>query len=314
MILNDNRFARDAELQRIARLLGLPPEQLDYLHQIDVASLRQFRLSTTAMLYDADSEALQRVASAAKLLPVSVIALIAEKAFGPLLCARIAALMPPALAIDVAKRLSTPMLADVCVLLDPRRARPVVEGIPTPRVVEVSLELARRNEYVTMGQFVDVLGFEALAAVIAKLKDDRALLKIAFFVEDRARLNQVVERLPEARFAGIIEAALADKGALWPEAIALISELELRWRRKFGELALSRGQALLIEMIHISDANGLLSNLIAIGGDAEDEVALRGLQKALSGLKPAVFKRLLIAAQNTQLFERLERSSSAAEG
>src|SRR3546814_6019221 len=71
-----------AEMQRLARLLGPHTAGLTYLEAVDLATLKQLRERSTAMLYDADREALQRIANAARLLPSAIAALIAEKALG----------------------------------------------------------------------------------------------------------------------------------------------------------------------------------------------------------------------------------------
>lgn len=296
-----------AELERLARVLGTGRDRLAYLEALDPATLKQLRERSTAMLYDADRDSLQRIASAARLLPSAIIALIAEKSLGPLLCARIAGLMAVDTAVDVAKRLPTPFLADVCVELDPRRAKAVIDGIPVARVVEVSLELARRREYMTMGRFVDILGIDALAAVIARLPDNAALLKISFYAEDRARLNRVIEKLPAARFGGIIDAALENDGVLWPEALALIGELEPRWRRRFGEIVLTRDAAGIARIIAVSDAQSLWPALMPLADAVEDEHAVACLHAALREQKPALLKRMLAAADThgSRMLERL---------
>lgn len=290
-------LARQAEQQRLARLLNLSEAELDFLLRLDAQSLRQLRQQTETMLHDSDRELLQALASTAQRLPVSLIALLAEKSLGALLCARIAALLPNSTAGAVARRLPSPLLAEVCVLLDPRRLRELAPGIPAAQILAVSLALAQRREYATMALFVDMLDVSILAGVIPQLSDDAALIRIAAYVEDRQRLNALIALLPAPRRAGIIEAALADNGALWPAALSLIGELEPRWQREFGELALRREPAQLLEMIRISDEAGLLAQLIGIGTAAEDEAALRGLQQALAQLEPLVFRRLLGATQ-----------------
>lgn len=297
-----------AELQRLARVLGTGSDKLAYLEALDLVTLKQLRERSTAMLYDADRESLQRIASAARLLPAAITALIAEKSLGPLLCARIAGLMAVETAVDVAKRLPTGFLADVCLELDPRRAKAVVDGIPVPRVVDVSLELARRGEYITMGHFVDILSVDALAAVMDRLRDDTALLKVAFYAEDRPRLNRIIEKLPTARFGGIIDAALADGGELWPEALSLIGELELRWRRKFGEIALTGDAASIAQIILVSDTQSLWPALMPLADAvANDTRAVAGLHAALCRQKPALLKRLhaAAAAHGGAMLERL---------
>ena len=71
---------------------------------------------------------------------------------------RLAALsLTPERAVDIARRLHTPFLADVCLELDPRHVRELIAAMPVKRIVEVAHELAARREYITMARFVDVL-------------------------------------------------------------------------------------------------------------------------------------------------------------
>ncbi|WP_051362118.1 hypothetical protein [Solimonas soli] len=297
-----------AEIARLARLLGDDGGDFGYLATIDVQALRQLRERATAMLYDADREYLQRIAAATRLVPGAITALIAEKSLGPLLCARIAGLLPVDTAVDIARRLPDDFLADVCIELDPRRARPVVEAIPVPRVVSVSLELARRGEHVTMGRFVDILSLDALAATMQRITDDAALLKVAFYAEDRARLNRVIDQLPPARFGGIIAAAIADDGALWPEALSLIAALEPRWRRAFGELALKQETASVARIIAITDAQQLWPSLLPVVDCIDDAQALHNLHAVLAALDPgllAAVKALIRPGGGEATFARL---------
>ncbi len=97
---------------------------------------------------------LSRLAAASKLLPVGLVATLGERAFGPVLSARITGLLDPGRAVEVAQRLPVDFLADIAVDLDPRRASAVIARIPPQQIGEVTRELVRRHESVTMGRFV----------------------------------------------------------------------------------------------------------------------------------------------------------------
>jgi hypothetical protein len=88
--------------------------------------VRRLRERATDRLFDADGHALQRIAAASKLLPAAVAAAIGQRAFGPLLCARIAGRLDPGRGVDLAARLPAEFLADVAVELDPRRAGEII--------------------------------------------------------------------------------------------------------------------------------------------------------------------------------------------
>jgi hypothetical protein len=249
-------LAQRAEVIKLARLLGTPPEQLDYLHKLDALVIRKLRQQATASLFDADRKAFQKVAAASKLLPAPITALIAEKALGPLLGAKIAGLLEPQRAVEIARRVNVRYLADLCLELDPRSAREVLEAMPVRRIVEVSNELARRKEYITMGRFVDSLTDEAIEATMADM-DDEALLRIGFFVEDAGRLSAIIDLLPPERLRNIVQLASDGEGELWPEALVLINSVEEPQRRLMADLAAALDDAAVSRMVAATQAQAL---------------------------------------------------------
>ncbi|GAA1985605.1 hypothetical protein [Amycolatopsis minnesotensis] len=218
------------EILKLARVLGVPPSRLDSLAAVPVDDLRLLRARVTDVLFDANLPTLRRMAAASRLIPAPVVAKIAERTFGPLLCARIAGLVDPARGVDVAKRLSTRFLADVAVDLDPRRANEIISGIPTPVVVSVARELAGREDWITIGRFVGHLRDSAISACLEVL-GDAALLEVAFVLDDKARIDHVVRLLPSSRFGGVVGAA-ADSGH-WESVFDLISHVSPVRREKF---------------------------------------------------------------------------------
>lgn len=261
-----SRLARKAEILKLARVLGVGETDLAYLSNSDPASIRTFREQASARLFDADEARLKLVAAASKLLPIPLIALIAEHVFGALLCARVAGLIAPERAAELAQRLRVGFLADVTLEIDPRHVREVIKRITTARIVEVALELARRGEFVTLARFVDYVSTDAIKAVMEKLTDNAALLHIAFFVEDKSRLNDLVGLLPEARIKNVIFLAADESQDLWSEALALMNDVSPALRKRLGELAATLDESILMSMARSAQAKGLWSAVLPIIG------------------------------------------------
>lgn len=259
-----SRLARKAEILKLARLLGVGEADLSYLGELDADSIRAFREQVSSRLFDADEARLQRVAMASKLLPTPLIALIAEHVFGALLCARVAGLMAPDRAAEVAQRLRTGFLADVTLEIDPRHVREVIKRIPISRIVEVALELAQRGEFVTLARFVDDVSTEAIKAVMDKLTDNAALLHIAFFVEDKTRLNELVGFLPENRLRDIVLLAADESQDLWSEALALMNYVSPEWRARLGDLAAGMDESVVMSMARSAQRQGLWGAVLPI--------------------------------------------------
>jgi len=232
--VSSSTLAARAEVAKLARLLGTDEDRFAALAGLPADDLRGLREQVTDVLYDSDVEGLKRAAGASKLVPGAVSATIAQRAFGPLLCARIAGLVDTRIAVDVAKRLPTPFLADVAIAMDPRRASDVIGNIPSDHVVAVAAELVRRGEHITMGRFVGHLDDATIVASFAVLSDADMLLT-GFVMEDKDRLDTVIGLLPQARLHGII--AAAHDHDLWLEALDLFTHVSPARRGLLGDAA-----------------------------------------------------------------------------
>jgi len=249
-------LAARAEILKLARLLGVPPERLAYLEEVPAADIRQLREQATDMLFTAHDGALGRLAAASRLLPVGLVALIGERAFGPILAARIAGLLEPHRAVEIAGRLPTEFLADVAVELDPRRAIDVIAGIPPEQIVEVSLELTRRGEFVAMGRFVGHLPLTTLSAAVRALSD-ADVLRAAFVMEEKDRLDELADVLGEERLSRVIDAA--EREGLWLEALDLLGHLGRERQAALIEVARARlDDARQAEIAELAREAGLL--------------------------------------------------------
>ncbi|WP_236795288.1 hypothetical protein [Amycolatopsis sp. GM8] len=181
----------DAEIRKLARTLGVAPERFGYLREVPPEELRRLRAQVTSALYDAHLDVLERMAGASRLLPNSLLARIAERVFGPLLSARIAGLVDVTHGVDIAKRLSPGFLADVAAELDPRRAAGIIAGLPAPVVTKVAAELARREDWITIARFVDMLPRRTIMASVEVIPPD-ALARVAELLDDPARVHYVL--------------------------------------------------------------------------------------------------------------------------
>ena len=261
-----------AEVLKLARLLHAPADRLDYLEPVAPEDIRALRDQVTELLFSAHDGTLRRLAGAGGLLPVALVALIAERAFGPVMAARIAGLLDPSRAVEVAAKLPVAFLADVAIELDPRRATPVISGIRPQQVAEITRELARRREFVTMGRFVGHLPTETLRAAVAVL-DDGDTLRTAFVMEDKDRLDELVEVLGEERVERLVNAARSE--GLWVEVIDLIGHLGHERRVALVAQASSRQEEILDALLLAAAENGLWRGLMPLVELLDDELKQR---------------------------------------
>ena len=239
---------RNGELVKLARVLDLEPDVLAQL-ALDASNLRAVREALSASLFDASRPTLARVAKASKLLPNGTAARVGEHVFGPLLCARIVGLLAPDHAIDLTLRMPDGFLADTSAQLDPRQAEQLVRAIPPDRVVAIAGLLVARSDFVTLARFVDYLATDTIAAVIASIPDELALLHIATFVESKSRLAELIGLIPQDRLRAMIAAVGAAPCELWLEALALASQLDNHWKQTIGDLAAELDPSVLETMV-----------------------------------------------------------------
>lgn len=236
------RFAARAEVMKLARMLGTEPAELDYLERVPAEDLRELREQVTSVFFDSDGGgALGRLAAASRVLPVAVIARMAEGAFGPVLAARIAGLLEPGRAAEVAARLPTPFLAEVAVHLDPRRATAVLAHMPPERIAEVAGMLVAQEEHVTLGRFVGHLSDRAITLALREM-DDLTVLRVAFVLEDFSSIDRVLGLIDQARLDALVDAAAGTE--LWPDALELLDAVgEPQRTRVLGSRRESGGAA-----------------------------------------------------------------------
>ena len=241
-----------AELIKLSRVLGAKDDAVDFLAPLGVEALRRLENRISDVLFNEHRTAFQKLADASRLLPASLVAKMSELVFGPMLSARIAGLMQPDRAIEVAARLKTKFLADVTMEMDPRSASELLRRMPAQIVVDVARLLLQRREYVTMGRFVDDLTDEAIRRVSDSITDDEALVRIGFFVERRERLRELVDLLSDERLRRVVTASAIGPVDVQNAGLAMMSQLGERQQGRFGEAAIALGPRVLNALVAVA--------------------------------------------------------------
>ncbi|HYF24727.1 MAG TPA: hypothetical protein VD931_03215 [Baekduia sp.] len=213
---------RYAEVLRLARVLGVDPGDLAFLHDAPAAELRALRNAVSDRLLERSRRAFERAVALADHLPGGLAARLAEHAMGPVLSGRAAALLTPEKAADLAHRLPPHFLSQVAEHIDLRKVGPLIHGISAQAMAAAGAELRARGEWMVLGAFVGHVDDAKLRELLEDF-DGEALLRAGFVVEQRDRLDSVVALLGDHRLDELLQAA--DEHGLWTEAIALASHL-----------------------------------------------------------------------------------------
>ena len=302
--------ATRAELVKLARILDTDVDNVEYLAYLEASRLRALREGITEALFEKFRPTFAGFARLSGILPLAVSARISERVLGPTLSGRIAGEMPAERAIDMARKLSDSFLADTCLQLDPVRARPIIAGFPVDRAVAITQILLERDEYITMGRFVDVLPLETLFAATDAIASEADLLQISFFVESSEQLDQVIEYLDIERREAVIQAAATQD--LWPAVIATLLRIGVTARVALAELALAQDATTLDSLIRAAAANDLWPALLRLADDLPGN-AITSLAQEPAFDEPAVVRSVIDSVVANDLWAAL-RSQLASMG
>ncbi|MGX1810524.1 hypothetical protein ACWIGI_32815 [Nocardia sp. NPDC055321] len=181
-----------AELRKLARLLGVTPERIEYLANVPPQRLATIRIAMGQELLARNADGLARIAGTAKVLPTAVVAKVTERNGHALLTARLATVMDSGRAADVARRLSDGYLAQVATHLDGPQAQQVIAQLPYKVIDAVGKQLSASRDWLTLGAIVSWLGAESAAHLLRALGSDAAAVLDAVDAQDRERLRAVL--------------------------------------------------------------------------------------------------------------------------
>jgi hypothetical protein len=253
------RLETRAEVLKLARLLDVEPDELRFAERLPSRALRSFREAATERLFENDAEMFRRIGATTRLVPSQLVATIAQRSFGPLLCARAAGALDTHKALDVLSRMPPAFVAEATAEVDPRRVADLIAAVPEDVIVAVARILGERGEYVTMGRFLAYVPDRAIVSAIGALSDE-ALLRTAFVLEHKDRLDHAVSLLAPGRLRGLILSA--SKLDLWPEALDLLEHLSDERRGPIADLFAEQHPDVITGLVHAVAEAGIWDSLL----------------------------------------------------
>lgn len=241
---------KHAECIKLSQQLHCSVGDLDFLEVLELSSIQNIRNHSYHYLHNVHRNLFRKLSKVSHLLPNALAAFIVEKTLGPLLCARIACELSTEQATDIAKLLSPEFLAKTVPFLDIIRTSELAVALPLEHVLAVSKELTRNKQFILMGNLVSKLPTQLIEAILRDIHDGEALLRIAFFVENTRRLDDILEFLPTDKLTSIIAAAANEAIDLWSEALSLIEEVSPRWQSRLVNMAADESDNTLSSMVN----------------------------------------------------------------
>lgn len=253
---------RRAELAKLARLLEVPEGDLSFLTELPSRTLSGLRDRIVEVVYAGAADRAGTLVAASRLLPPGVAARIAQAVFEPRLSAQVATRLTPDQAGAMVGHLRTRYLADMAAVADPRRVAHLMEAIPAGIAAAVAREMVRREDHLAAGRLVSVAPAHLLGPLVDAVDDDESLLRIAFFLEDRSRLDEITGHVSDRRIAGILAAAGAHD--LWAEGMLLMGDLGHANTRRVAAVAAAQPPELLDSLVVAATGQDLWSTLLPL--------------------------------------------------
>jgi hypothetical protein len=226
--------ARRVETQRIAAQLGVASTELDYLMQRDGAYLTQLRQAIAMSTIERHRHLFERMARASSLLPGAIASRIAEDILGAEMIANLTPFMPAARAAEISARMSIEFQADVAVHMIPESSAGLMAALDPGVRAAVTRELIRRQEFAVMGTLVDYLSVDVIGKLAREIVDPLSLLNITRYVENKARLREVVAAFDDSTVSRML--ALAAEHGLMNVLVELAQHLSSHDRNRIRRL------------------------------------------------------------------------------
>ena len=219
------------EITKLAHEMHVEESELDFLSTTSPEDLRDLRGIVSHAMFSRHESRVKRLAAVRKKLPAAVTAKISEVAMGPMLSARVAAVMDPADAAKLAGHLKPEFLADLSVHLDPSRGAGIIAQLDTDLVVDVGRRLLAEDQLLTLARYPGVVGAETALEVVEGA-DGAQILRLALFIDEPSAIDPLLAGLPDERVAEVAEALGNEEEA----ADALLAALNETSRTRIAAL------------------------------------------------------------------------------
>lgn len=227
--------ASRVEVHKLAHELGVEHESLAYLESLPADQLVTLRHGVSRAVFAANEHRLKPLGALARRVPATLAARIAKAALGPLLCGRVASVMDPRTAVPLAGHLDPDFLAQVTLSIDPARSAAIITQLDHELVVAVGERLIESGDYMVLARFITVVD-EDIVLRLVELAEGPQLLEVALYADDHARVDELLQAIPEAKLAAVIEAAATSEDRA-DAAVSLLTMLSAESQRRLTDLA-----------------------------------------------------------------------------
>jgi hypothetical protein len=258
-----SRLGTQSEIDKLVVTLGLEPGTLGFLVDLPPEELRNLRIAIYERLFQQDSVVFERIAMLAVRTPAPVAAQMAQR-LGPMISARVAAELPTEVALAIVRRIPVAFFADATEYLDPRRVRELIARIPVSTIVAVAVELVRRGRFQTISRFVDFVSDEQTRAVVDAIEDEAAILRVAFYMGSKNRMDHLFRTLSDERLERLVVRVERERDELLPAFLSVLIHVSYALKRRLADLVASQEDSVLGGYVRATQSQGLWSDVLPV--------------------------------------------------
>ena len=222
----------ELEITKLAHEMHVAESDLAFLSATSPSELRELRGIVSHAMFSRHESRVKRLAAVSKKLPAAVNAKITEIAMGPMLSARVAAVMDPADAAKLAGHLKPEFLAELSVHLEPSRVEGIIAKLDKLLVIDVGRRLLADGHLLTLARFTGVTGPDVALQVMDGASGSQ-IVQVALFLDEPSALDPMLAGLSDETLAEVVAAA-GDHSEAFE---ALLAALEEDSRTRIASLA-----------------------------------------------------------------------------
>lgn len=247
------------EIEKLAHVLRIPPEKLQYLKNLSLNEFRSLNEAISNRLLTDSSDVWAKLAGVAKFMPNFINAQVAKTLLGPNITANLTYHIDTKQAVSIASSLNIEFLAQVAENLVPARAKHLIEAFPMDILVKLTRVLTREKKFFTMGAFVDYMDRDKVLTLSREIPDTESLLRVGLYTQNKAHVATLADGFSDEKVIDMIETA--QQKDLWPSLIGLLAHFNEAQQRRLAGLVGRVSVDALLGMVPFAIEHGALVHI-----------------------------------------------------
>lgn len=227
---------RDTELRRLAQLLHVQTEALDYLQPLDGTELQALRQAFQSLLLDDHGPTFAKMAAGGKIAPDALSAMLCKKVFGPTLTANMSYYTPAAKAAKMCSHFDAHFMAEIAREQMPDRAEELLRDLPTDLMRGATRELLANGDYHILGGFTDYMPEDKVAALMHEITDMADNLRVSRFCQRKDRIAKLTAGMSDEMLSELLKTA-NDNEEFLLEVGLVTAEMDATMQKRAAEMA-----------------------------------------------------------------------------